>query len=85
MKRSDRRSSTPPRKAASLIAILVGGLIAAGLLTGSLSRLLYGVEPRDPLTFSVVAVLLCVVAFVATALAGRRASRVDPIEALRAD
>ncbi len=64
---------------------VVVGLVAAGLLAGGLSRLLYGVEPRDPLTYSTVVVVLVIIAFVSSGLAGLRASRVDPIEALRGE
>ena len=61
------------------------GLVAAGLLAGALSRLLYGVEPRDPLTFGAVAIVLALIALGSSSLAGLRASRVDPIEALRGE
>jgi len=62
--------------------------IAAGLAGGfALSRLLatllFGIQPRDPLTFFGVAVLLFTVAFAACLIPGRRASRIDPIVALR--
>lgn len=59
------------------------GLIVAGLTTGALSRLLYGVEPRDPLTYAAVAAVLVAVAFAASAIAGLRAGRIDAMEALR--
>ena len=69
-------------------------LAAAGVLLGSvgayaLSRvlrsLLYGVGERDPLTFIGVAALLGVVALVASWIPARRAARVDPLTAMRAD
>ena len=66
------------------IGVLVG-LVAASLLAGGLSRLLYGVEPRDPLTYVAVAVVLTLIALASSGMAGLRASRVDPIEALRGD
>jgi ABC-type lipoprotein release transport system permease subunit len=47
--------------------------------------MLYGVGPRDPLTFIGVVALLVVVAVGASWLPARRATRVDPIVALRAD
>jgi ABC-type lipoprotein release transport system permease subunit len=47
--------------------------------------MLYGVTPRDPLTFVGVVALLVLVALGASWLPARRATRVDPIAALRAD
>jgi len=48
-----------------------------------MSSLLYGVKASDAMTFSVVAILLAVVAFLACWLPARRATRVDPLIALR--
>jgi putative ABC transport system permease protein len=48
-----------------------------------LSGLLFGVAPRDPLTFAVVPVLILAVAAIATQIPARRAARVDPMVALR--
>jgi len=59
------------------------GLLGALLLTQLLSSLLYGVRARDPLTYVSVAVLLIFVALVASFLPARRATRVDPVVALR--
>jgi putative ABC transport system permease protein len=72
--------------AQGLLVSAVG--IAAGLAGGyALSRLLatllFQVQPRDPLTFIAVTVLLFTVAFAACLVPGRRASRVDPIVTLR--
>jgi predicted permease len=68
----------------ALCGLLVGlGLALAG--GGVLEVVLYGVEPRDPVTFLSVATLLGAIAVVATVLPCRRASRVDPVEALRAE
>jgi putative ABC transport system permease protein len=59
------------------------GLAGAVALSRVLGALLYQVQPHDPLTFTVVAVLLSAVALAACLAPARRASRVDPIVALR--
>jgi predicted permease len=64
------------------VVLGVGGALAATQLATSL---LHGVAPRDPLTFVAVVALLVLVAFGASWLPARRATRVDPITALRAD
>ena len=61
------------------------GLAGAFLLTGALSALLYGVSPRDPLTFGGIAALLTMVALAASYLPARGASRLDPVKALRSE
>jgi ABC-type lipoprotein release transport system permease subunit len=48
-----------------------------------MASLVYGVTPTDPLTFLSVAVLLAMVAFVATLIPAYRAAKVDPMVALR--
>jgi ABC-type antimicrobial peptide transport system permease subunit len=68
--------------------VMVGLGVAIGVplalvLARSLSSLLYGVKPTDLLTISAAAALLFVVAGVASYLPARRASRVDPLVALR--
>jgi predicted permease len=69
----------------TLIGVMLG-LGASFVVTrylGSRTSLLFGVEPRDPLTFGVVTALLIVVGLVACYIPARRATKVDPLEALR--
>ncbi len=70
--------------ALTTVGILIGG--AGGLLlTRLMTKLLFNVQPGDPLTFLAVAALLGAVAVLASYLPGRRATRVDPVVALRAE
>ena len=66
----------------ALVGVVIGVGSALGL-TRLMSSLLYGVKPWDPITIALVAVLLSGVTLLATYLPARRASRVDPIVALR--
>ena len=59
------------------------GLAAAVGLTRLMEALLFGVDPTDPLTFGSVAGAITVVALLATWLPARKASRIDPVEAIR--
>jgi predicted permease len=66
----------------AIIGVAIG-VTAAFVLARFISTLLYGVTARDPLVFAGVPVLLALVALVAVWLPAARASRVDPITALR--
>jgi len=68
----------------TLIGVGLGAL-AAGLVAGTLSKLLYGVRPLDPVTFAVVSLVLVGVALLAMTVPARRAARVDPMVALRSE
>ena len=71
---------------ARLAAIgLVLGAVGASILTEFMESLLFGVKPTDPLAYGGVAVLLAAVAALACLLPARRAPRVDPVVALRAE
>lgn len=62
-----------------------GGLIGSVLLGRWLSSLLFEISPYDPGTFVAVALVLLAVSMAACYLPARRASRTDPVTALRAD
>ena len=62
---------------------LLLGTAAAYLSTRALSSMLYEVDPHDPLIFAVIAVSLFVVVVLASYLPTQRATRVDPLVALR--
>ena len=64
---------------------LIAGLVVAAATGRFIRGLLFGVQPVDPLTYVSVAAGLTVVAIVASWIPARRASRVDPITALRCE
>jgi putative ABC transport system permease protein len=68
-----------------VVVALAIGLAASFGVTRLLRTQLFGIAPSDPLTFAVVTLLLGLVAIVACYLPARRASRVDPMVALRVD
>ena len=74
------------RQGLALAVIGAGiGLVVSLLVSRVLSKLLYETAPSDPLTFGVSALVLVLVASAACWLPARRASRIDPILALRQD
>ena len=64
---------------------IVIGVAAAAASTRVLASLLYGVSPVDPSSFVAIAGLVMAIAFAASYVPARRATRIDPTEALRAD
>ena len=72
------------RQGMQLVGIgIVVGLVGAALLTRVMSSLLFGVSATDAFTFAAVPALLAAVAFAATVIPAWRATRVDPVVALR--
>jgi ABC-type antimicrobial peptide transport system permease subunit len=67
----------------ALLAGLAAGLAGAALLARGISHEFYGVEALDPLTYAAVLLLLVVAAIAASAGPARRATRLDPVAALR--
>jgi predicted permease len=73
-------------QAMTMVAIsLAIGLVGAFAATRLLNSLLFGVGAWDPITFVAIVLLVSIVAFFAAWLPARRASRVDPVVALRAE
>jgi putative ABC transport system permease protein len=62
---------------------IAGGLLGAFALTRLMASLLFGVRPTDALTFVSISVLLAAVALCASFIPAQRATRVDPMQALR--
>ena len=59
------------------------GVIAALGLARLMASMLFGVTPADPVTFSLVALVLCAIALLACYVPARRAMKIDPMIALR--
>jgi putative ABC transport system permease protein len=66
-----------------VIAGLAVGMAAAAIAARSIAGLLFGVPPTDPATYATVAAVLALSGLLACWLPARRASRIDPLEALR--
>ncbi len=66
----------------TIAGVVIGGA-AALLLTRLMANLLYKVSPRDPIAFGAALIILITVALVACFLPARRATRIDPVRALR--
>ena len=64
---------------------VVAGLAVAAAVTRVLSTMLYETTPLDPATFAVTAIVLTVVATLASFIPARRGTRITPVEALRAE
>jgi ABC-type antimicrobial peptide transport system permease subunit len=74
------------RKGLSLVVVGgTAGVLLSALAAQALSPLLLGVDPRDPLTYCAVIFILGLIALIAAYIPARKASRADPVRALRAE
>ena len=69
--------------ASSIVYIAADFIAAAAFLSTYMTSLLFNVQPTDPAVYAVVALVLMAVAMLASYLPARRASRIDPLIALR--
>jgi predicted permease len=72
----------------AMLQALVGGalgILGSLVLAGLMSNMLYGIQPTDPLTFLGVVILLGLAALLATCVPARKATRIEPITALRSE
>jgi putative ABC transport system permease protein len=67
------------------LAGTVTGIAGAVLLSKLMTKMLYGVQPTDPLTFAAVTLVLAFAALLATCVPARKAARIEPIVALRTE
>jgi putative ABC transport system permease protein len=82
---ADVRLLVVAQSARPVAAGLALGLVLGAAAAFALRGFLYGVSPADPATFAAVTALLAVCALLAAWLPARRASKIDPMAALRAD
>jgi ABC-type antimicrobial peptide transport system permease subunit len=81
---ADRVRSMVIRQGMTLVGIgMLVGLVAAFFLANVLASILFQVEPRDVPVFASVPVILGLIALAAVTVPAHRASRIDPLEALR--
>jgi ABC-type antimicrobial peptide transport system permease subunit len=72
------------RKGAALAGVgVVAGLVVSASTASVMASLLYGVRPHDPVVFLIAPLLLFAIAVLASYLPARRATKVDPLIALR--
>jgi ABC-type antimicrobial peptide transport system permease subunit len=83
--RGDVLRSVFRRVAPAALAGMVAGLLAAGAATRVLEPFLFGVTSRDATAYAGAAIAICVAALAAAWGPARRATRIDPIRAIRAE